>query len=76
LSELKPISTTKLIKILLYLDYIPIRQKGSHRVFMKENKIIVVPIHNKDIGRGLLRSIINQMGITKEQFQNILKITS
>jgi predicted RNA binding protein YcfA (HicA-like mRNA interferase family) len=76
LSELKPISTTKLIKVLLYLDYTPIRQKGSHRVFMKENKMIVVPIHNKDIGRGLLRNIINQIGITKEQFQNILKIKS
>ncbi|MEN8253433.1 MAG: type II toxin-antitoxin system HicA family toxin [Patescibacteria group bacterium] len=57
-------------KILLKLGFVQTRQKGSHRFFL--NKITgdttVLPMHNKDIGRGLLRKIINDSGVGVKEF--------
>ncbi|MCB4791856.1 MAG: type II toxin-antitoxin system HicA family toxin [Elusimicrobia bacterium] len=47
-----------------------IRQKGSH-TFWEHNdgRCTVVPIHKgKDIGRGLLKSILNDIDIETENF--------
>ena len=46
------------------------RQTGSHVILYhpKRKKIIPVPLHAKDIKRGLLKSIIKQAGSTEEEF--------
>jgi len=68
--KLKPISPIKLIKILEKLGYKKARQKGSHLIMENEitNKITVVPMHRKDIGKGLLRQIIKEIGIDRNEF--------
>lgn len=64
----------KLIKILKKIGFEEARQTGSHLILLNEEfkKIITVPIHNKDIKRGLLLSIIKQTGLTKEEFIKLL----
>ena len=50
--------------------FVYIRQKGSH-VFYKhsDGRTTVVPIHsNKDIKRSLLRIILNEILMTREEF--------
>ena len=73
--KLKPISPKKLITQLEKNGFIIIGQKGSHVKLKKAEKIIIIPIHsNKDIGTGLLLSIIKkELKISKEDFNKLLE---
>ena len=46
------------------------RQSGSHKVFTRisDNKTTVVPVHPHDIGKGLLRSILREIGLSPDEF--------
>jgi predicted RNA binding protein YcfA (HicA-like mRNA interferase family) len=51
------------------------RQKGSHR-FYKHNdgRATTVPIHtNKDISRGLLGAILDEIGMERNEFFKLRK---
>ena len=54
----------ELIKILEKEGFVFVRQSGSHAIFRKTgNKIIIVPIHSKDIPSGTLNSILKDAGL-------------
>jgi len=74
MSRLPILSPRKLIKILKKLGFKKIRQEGSHAFFKHpDGKTTVVPFHSgKDIGRGLLRQIIEDIGLTAKEFQKYL----
>ncbi len=36
------------------------RVRGSHHIMIKDDKTVVVPVHTKDIGKGLLNKILKQ----------------
>jgi len=74
MSRLPTLKPQRLIKILYKLGFAKIRQEGSH-VFFKhsDGRTTVVPLHkNKDIGRGLLRAILNDIKISPKEFQKLL----
>ncbi|MBU1886758.1 type II toxin-antitoxin system HicA family toxin [Candidatus Micrarchaeota archaeon] len=73
--KLPIVDAKTLIKVLTLKGYTKIRQSGSHVQFKNETGIfITVPIHpGQDIGRGLLRKIIRDMELTREEFIEILK---
>jgi predicted RNA binding protein YcfA (HicA-like mRNA interferase family) len=51
------------------------RQKGSHAVYYRaaDKRRIVIPMHGaKDLKPGTLRGIINDMGLTVEEFTDKL----
>ena len=48
------------------------RQKGSHKIYIKREIGITVPIHNKDLRKGTLRNIIRQSGLTLEEFLDLI----
>lgn len=60
----------EVIRILEKLGFIRKRQTGSHLIMYRQSdkKIIPVPIHNKDIKRGLLKAIIKQANSTEKEF--------
>jgi len=67
------IPTVKPLRLITYIKkkgFIEIRQVGSHKFFKHPNgKTTVVPFHKgRDIGRGLLRSILDDCGITIQEF--------
>ena len=68
--KLPTLSAKELIKILSKLGFEEIRQKGSHKYFKhQDGRITVVPVHpGRDIGRGLLRKIIKEIEISREEF--------
>jgi len=47
------------------------RQSGSHAIYANnEGTKVTIPIHGKkDIGKGLLKQIMKDAGITNEDFQ-------
>ena len=72
--RLPTIDAQKLMKILRKLEFQKIRQEGSH-IFFKhpDGRTTVVPFHQgKDIGRGLLRSILNNIKISPKDFLKLL----
>lgn len=73
--KLKPISAQELIRILHNLGFQEVRQKGSHKYFKHpDGRATVVPVHpGRDIGKGLLRKIINEIEIDREEFLKHLK---
>ena len=73
--KIPPISPNKLVKILEKTGFKVIRQKGSHLIMMDNKKTrIVIPMHpGKDIKPGLIRAIIREAGISRENFLTLLK---
>jgi predicted RNA binding protein YcfA (HicA-like mRNA interferase family) len=65
----------KLVKILEKEGFKVIRQKGSHVIMINSKKNrIVIPVHpGKDIKPGLIRTILNEAGISREKFLKLLK---
>jgi predicted RNA binding protein YcfA (HicA-like mRNA interferase family) len=43
-----------------------VKQKGSHRKYAKDGRIVIVPMHY-EIAAGTLRSILTQAGLSFEQ---------
>lgn len=73
--KLPIINSKKLIKVLQKLNFVEVRQRGSHKFFYckENNKATVVPVHTKDIGRGLLRKILNEIDLSPDEFIKLLK---
>ena len=54
----------ELIRLLEKEGFVFVRQSGSHAIFKKKgNKIIVVPVHSKDIPKGTLKGILKDAGL-------------
>ena len=68
--KLPVIPSTKLIAFLEKIDFVIIHQKGSHvRLKHKDGRIVTVPHHSdQSVSKGLLRRIINDLGISKLEF--------
>ena len=68
--KLPLLSANELIKILRKMGFEEIRQRGSHKYFKHpDGKSTVIPVHSgKDIGRGLLRKIINEIEVERDDF--------
>ena len=45
---------------------------GSHYILKKDDLRVTVPYHNKDLKPGTLKSIIEQAGLTVEEFSELL----
>jgi len=70
MSKLTPLPYRVVIKKLRKAGFVFRRSTGgTHEIWWNEEKrkTAVVP-HHKEIQTGTLRSIINQMGITREEF--------
>lgn len=68
-----PYTYRKIAKKIEKMGYVILRQgKGSHVVFGKAEKRIIVPNHSgKDISSGVEGKIIKLLCITKEEFRKI-----
>jgi predicted RNA binding protein YcfA (HicA-like mRNA interferase family) len=75
LPKIPPVTSVELIKILQFKGFQIVRQKGSHVILIdKEKNRIVVPVHpGKEIKPGLLRAILREAGISREDFDKLLK---
>ncbi|MCD6447780.1 MAG: type II toxin-antitoxin system HicA family toxin [Thermoplasmata archaeon] len=73
--KLKPLSANKVIKVLDKLGFKIIRKKGSHVILKHpDGRVIIVPVHKGEkIGRGLLRKIIKDAKISKDEFMKMAK---
>lgn len=70
--KLVPIKPKKFIKILRDLGFFERDAEGSHVFFQHpDGRTTVVPVHNKEISRGLLRKILNDVQLTVEEYDTL-----
>jgi len=71
--KLITISGKEFCKILEKLGFEKIYGKGSHIRFKHpDGRRTVVPVHgNEDLGKGLLRKILNQINLSKEEYEKL-----
>jgi predicted RNA binding protein YcfA (HicA-like mRNA interferase family) len=73
MSKLPVCSGIEAIRAFERAGWVKSRQKGSHATLVQAGSVVVltVPLH-KELGPGLLRSLVRKAGITVEEFTNLL----
>ncbi len=59
----------EVVKLLEKKRFRFVRQKGSHRLYRKDDLRVTVPFHNKELKSGTLHNILKEAGITKEELE-------
>ena len=75
MTKLVVISGKEMCKLLEGLGFEKIYGKGSHIRFKHpDGRRTVVPVHgNEDLGKGLLREILRQINLSKEEYEKLRK---
>lgn len=75
MDKINPLPAKKVIKILEKIGFSQIRQKGSH-LFMchPDGRTTLITVHpGEDIGKGMIRKIINDAKITRDEWLELLE---
>ncbi len=74
MTKLPPLTGEQLIKALDKAGFRVIRRRGSHRYLRHpDGRATVVPVHKgESIGPGLLRKIIHDAELSREEFLDLL----
>ena len=72
--KLPVVKPRKAIKALKKAGWQVHRQKGSHISMHKEgtHNLVVIPLHSRDLPKGTLHSILEDAGLSVEQFLALL----
>lgn len=68
MTRLPSLTSADVVHALEKLGFRFIRQRGSHRIYVKSKIAITVPMHSGDLRRGTLYHIIKQTGLSIEEF--------
>ena len=73
--KLKPVEAERVIKALAKIGFQSVRQKGSHLIMKHpDGRSTVVPVHpGEELGRGILMEIMNDVGISRKEFLELLE---
>lgn len=67
--RLRPIKYRELIAKLRRLGFVGPFQRGKHPHFLRGDEVVWVPnLHEGDVGKDIVKDIINQLGVTTEEF--------
>ena len=73
MSKLPVISGIDCVKVLNKIGFVVYRQRGSHITMVRKSPPSQTTIPNhKELDRGTLRAIIRQVGLTVDQFVELL----
>jgi predicted RNA binding protein YcfA (HicA-like mRNA interferase family) len=72
--QLPILKPRELIAALEKVGFAIVRQKGSHvRLQHEDGRVVTVPVHaGQDIGRGLLRKILRDAELSRDEFVGLL----
>jgi predicted RNA binding protein YcfA (HicA-like mRNA interferase family) len=75
MSKPPSIRAREVVRVAESIGFVFDRQRGSHAVYYRasDSRRIVIPMHGaKDLKPGTLRGIINDMGISVDEFVKLL----
>ena len=71
MSKLKIISSVQMCKRLERMEFVAIRQRGSHKFYRHDDgRTTIVPMHAGDLDRSLIRKILNDIELTIDEYNN------
>jgi predicted RNA binding protein YcfA (HicA-like mRNA interferase family) len=72
---LRPVEAEIVIKALAKIGFQPVRQRGSHLIMKHpDGRSTVIPVHpGEELGRGMLIEIMNDVGLSKKEFLELLE---
>ena len=72
--RLHPVPAGDLIRVLEEMGFVFVRQRGSHQRYQHpDGRGTTVPVHaGEEIGLGLLRTILRQCEIDRDEFLRLL----
>jgi predicted RNA binding protein YcfA (HicA-like mRNA interferase family) len=71
MAKLPDVSGPEARRALQRLGFVFKRQRGSHVILRRGNRGCVVPMH-REISRGTLRGVLEQAGVSVEEFLEAL----
>lgn len=72
--KLIPIKPKRLVKILFYLGFEKRDAEGSHVFFAHtDGRTTIIPMHNRELSKGLLRKILNDIQLSVEEYDKLRK---
>jgi len=74
--KLPVVKAREVARVAVRLGFVLDHQKGSHAVYCRErdNARVVIPMHaGKDLGPKTLAGILEDMGLTAEEFRRQLR---
>ncbi len=73
--KITPVNPYDLIKLLSKVGFKPVRQRGSHVILINDRGVrIVVPVHpGRKVKPGLIRVILAEAGISREEYFELLE---
>ena len=73
--KISSITPRKLVRVLKCLGFELDHSTGSHFIFYnpKTKKRAVVPYHTKDLPKGTIVSILKEAGISRKEFEDLLR---
>ena len=74
MSKIPVLKPQEVVRLLELLNFVEIRQRGSHKQFRHpDGRTTTVPFHKgRDISPILLKQIVNDIGITIDEFLNAM----
>lgn len=73
MSYLPLVKPNALIRAIRKQGFVKDRQSGSHAIFVHpDGRWTSIPVHNKPIGKGLLRKILRDVHVTPKELKEIL----
>ena len=72
--RLPTLTPRQLVEVLEKVGFEIDHQTGSHVVLWRasDGVRVIVPFHNRDLGRGLTLRIIKSAGLTRDQFEELI----
>lgn len=72
MSKLTIISPKYMIRLIKKLGFRRVRQNGSHIFFTNDKgRNTVIPLHNKDMKRGLIRGVLSDIGLSVDEYEKL-----
>jgi len=72
MTKLPVVKPRKVVQALEKAGFVFLRQKGSHKIYGKDNLLVTIPYHSKDIKPKTLKHILKQSGLEVEEFRKLL----
>jgi predicted RNA binding protein YcfA (HicA-like mRNA interferase family) len=58
-----PVSGKQMLKLLCKNGWVIDRINGSHHILKKGNNTVTVPVHSKDLGKGMEDKLLKEAGL-------------
>lgn len=71
--KLPPLKPKEVGRVLEKIGFVCLRQKGSHRIYVRGQVGITVPDHGHELKKGTLANIIRCTGLSPQEFISMLK---